>query len=1025
MGEPVLEIPFTGGIDEASREEHAQPGVGWVLLQNGRCNKRGAYEKRLAYAALGKTYIDATTRAAGYRMLMNGDQLCVIDGTNIDTYSPTAARSIVRGRVPECTVSLREAPSLGRSSYLEDVAYVNGYVVMSSYVSIVSGGTLYHGAVVIDETTGTVVSGPTTVDSSAALESIRLASYGNYAIAFTCDGTTSEVRAKYLDTTSAATINAGWQTLATFSDYNTGFDCANLTANDRVAIAFGADSNGADRITVKTLNIAGQIETVNITPGTALGGDDWMGVSLAESADTLWLAYFNNLTPTVVGLNPTDIDGTALASVLALTALSGVTPVNIYVCARSGSGKCNVYVHSVDVTAGASGYTMKVHPVQTSAGAAATDGALSTVGGAYMIARPFLHGGRIYSRFWSSPWSYDGLYEGVLCDCTTDTTVPYMRPVAVALHRGLHGAHSYGRCRSAPASATRYLSGIVVLQGGAVAGARLAEYDFADSDRWHSATLNNSTYLGGGVTSVFDGTRVFEAGFLTAPSRPQTDISVAGSLTLTNGRLYVCTYEHVDSDGNRHVGGASAPSTPISGAMTTQKVTVKTTPLAMTSRGDSTALARGAVRVRFWATLDSNNGEEPYYLVGEVVSDPSAMHVTFADEVSDTDLATYELLYGTGNLPGTGASQDHRAPPGMPFIASYNGMLVGAQGKDINHSSQPIDGEGPWFSPLFVKAIDGDATGITVRDGSFIIFTRRGAWICAGEPPSDNAYQGGLSTPRKLAVDFGCIDANSILETGIGTFYQSDRGIELLTRGLTSVFIGDKIQDTLATYPVVTSAVLDTTDGLARFSLTTARTAGLAATNGVDVVYDLALNVWISRDAKLGTVATQSSQDACMAYLSGAWRYCWLGTDGAVYYQRSTNDASAYLDTSTWVTQKAVSPWLHIAALQGEQFIDGVLMLAKQFTGHALTLSIAFDYVDSNTETQTWTRATLDTMAREWLHRGLTQTKGQAIRVTIEDATPSTGAVGTGRGAAWVALTLNGEPHRGPKRTASANRGTV
>ena len=86
-------------------------------------------------------------------------------------------------------------------------------------------------------------------------------------------------------------------------------------------------------------------------------------------------------------------------------------------------------------------------------------------------------------------------------------------------------------------------------------------------------------------------------------------------------------------------------------------------------------------------------------------------------------------------------------------------------------------------------------------------------------------------------------------------------------------------------------------------------------------------------------------------------------------------------------------------------------------------MSLAFDFSDSYTEVQTWTRAQIATLAREWLVHGITQTKGQSVRVKLEDATPTGGTVGTGAGAAWVGVTFNGQQSRGPKRSSGSQRG--
>jgi hypothetical protein len=574
-----------------------------------------------------------------------------------------------------------------------------------------------------------------------------------------------------------------------------------------------------------------------------------------------------------------------------------------------------------------------------------------------------------------------------------------------------------------PDAPFRLVSLIGVYEGGNVIAGRLIEYDFADSERWRPTALNGSTFLGGGVTSVFDGARVFESGFLTAPAKVQVDATGGSGQTFVNGRCYVATYEQLDTSGNVHLSGVSAPSE-ITGAVTNKSVILYTTPCTITSRGDASSLFAGAVRVKFWGTLDANVGEAPYYLIGDYVSTPANRFVSLFDTIGDSELAAQPLLYGTGNLPGTGAGQDHRAPPGLKHIVAYNGMLVGAAGRVLYFTSQPIEGEGQWWSPLFSKPLDEDATGLAVQDGSVVIFTRSGGLITAGEPPSDNGFEGGFSSPRRLSIDSGCINANSILSTGKGTFYQSTRGLELLTRGLTNDYIGQPVQDTLATYPIITSAVLDSRNGLARFSLVdTVSADGVvdAGGSGLDVVYDLVLNVWISRDRKTLGDEDSPTQDACMGFVDDAWRYALLMPLGVVYYE-NLPIGDAYLDGAEWITMRAVTPWCHVAGIQGEQLIDQVLLLAKKVSTHQVSISLAYDYVDDWGTPKVFTTSLVDSLAREWLVKEVAQTTSNAIRVKIEDG-PGDSIEGSGAGAKWIAATLSGQAHRGPKRTSGAQRG--
>lgn len=1032
----LTQVAFAGGFDESQETEILDPSGAFAVISNGRQDKRGGLTKRLGFGGLSLTRLDGTSRSSGRRQFMDRQTLAVIDSdATLDTYAPTASArpNIPRGRVPEASVKLREVPTMSApvdisspiAGTFEDVVYVNGYIVCSHFVR--SGATFYHGTVVIDEATGAVVRGPETIDTATTLANPRLASYGVYVIAFSGEGlAVDEVRAKYLDTTSATTINAGWQSIASFATaWNVGFCCSNMASNDRVAIAYGGNSNGFASVIVKTLNVAGQIETVTINTANVMSVNQ--GVAMSEGGDTLWVAYFDGSTTApikVVGLNPSDIDGTPLASSLTIhTLAAGFTPQNIFVSTRAGSGKCTVYACAVDTTATALCYHLFVQHVQTSAGAAVTDGSMITVGGAYPSGRPVLYNSRIYGSFSTGPTNASSFVssvstqECVLCDATFDTTIPYLRPVAAPVQRGLSLLSTYNRGRLSPVATGRYVAPLSLKLTGRSSGAVLAEFNFLDRNRWRPAYLNGSTYLSGGIVAVFDGARAFELGFLSAPATPQTNIASAGGLSLTNGRRYVVTWEQVDADGRRHVSGVSSPCT-ISGTTTNKINKVRVPPLSITARGDATSLARSGVRAVVWGTLDSASGQPPYYRVGEVENNPASTILTLDDEITDAVLATQELLYSTGNLPGTNSSgQDHRAPCGWNHLVSYNGMLVGAQGPNVYWTAQNIEGEGAWTSPIFATAIDEECTGLVVQDGSVYAFARNSIFVAAGEPPNDNATSGGLSSFRRLAHAGGCVNPSSLVSTPQGIMFESARGIERLSRAGSVEFIGQGIQATLASYPVISSAVYDERHGFVRFSCATSEASGAVTGTGRTLVFDTMINTWQSRDAY---PSDEAVQDAGMVYVSGVWRYGWLGTDGEIHYEKLESDATAYLDgTSTWITMSVETAWFKTSGLQGRQFLNRLLVLARKATDFNQAVSLAYNYDTSWKTARTWTHSEIAGLLSDgWpitqlKHDPHDDAECQSVRVRLTDATPTSGTVGSGKAATWLGLTLDITPKPG------------
>jgi hypothetical protein len=1021
MGDIILELPFLGGIDQSTREEVVSPAESFTSLENVRYVKYGGVSKRPGFAALSKVRLNGTSRSAGHRLFSSGEELVTIDGTTLDVYSAATGRSSTKGLVPEASQRPIPIPSLATSqSTVTDTVSVGAYTVVSwaavalETIAGVPTQTLTPYVSVLDSASGAVIRNPEKLGlailSGQLYFGARLGTYSTYVIAVVQNG--ANLGAYYLNTASASTINAGWTFIVNIANnLQLGQFAHVVSLAASVAVIYGNTIGGTSRLSVKTVTAAGPTASVLLNTNSVTP----MAFNLVEGSATLWAAWDESGAIKAQGLNPVGLSTTVTKG--AIFSTSGGALEDLFL-APMGASDAAIYVNTI-----VNSYAQAIH---SNAGAAATNGTTALLGGSKIVSRPFTRNGLVYAH-----WTSKGQTELVLCDCTPDITGAsglsmYLRPVAVPVVRGLFS--SPGGERVTAIDVNRYVYGYTITRTGTTKGSAMALYDFADPERWKPAEVSGVTFLGGGVTSVVDPTRVFEAGFLCAPQRANPIASLSGALTFTlGGRSYVYTFADEDANGDLHLSGVGLPT--ISGNVSSKLITHSMYPLSITSRGSVNgsnllygSSIQGSLRILIWGTMDG--GEPPYYLVGECTNDPGQSQVVFYDNVTDAVLATKPLLYGTGNLPTTnGAGQDHRAPPGLSHIVSYNGMLIGASGKQLFFSSQPIDGEGQWFSPVFSQILDDDVTALDVMDGSLVVFMKRRIYVMGGEPPNDTGTQGGLGVARRLAVDVGSIDGQTVA-TSKGIFFRSDRGIDILTRGFSVEFIGQGIQDELASFPIISAMELDSKNNIVRISLAESRdSAGLVSGDGHDVVYDLVIDKWLSIDRKTGSAPDQPTQDAAMVFYGDAWRYGWLAADGTVYVERLSDDASKCLDGSTWIDQVATTPWVHIAGLQGEQFVDGVLLLAKSITDHDITIALAYDYSDSFTSSKTFTAAQVAALAREWLVKEVSQTTNNAIRVQITDATPSSGTVGTGEGATWVCLTFSGQPHRGPKRTTAAQRG--
>lgn len=1001
----LIQIALAAQLDESQADEVLDPTSAFPVLENVRQDRRGGLTKRFGFGTLTTDRLDATTRTAGHRLGTHRDLAYTIDGTYLDVYAEDTEVSVVAGRVPEASVTTRTLSSV--SSVLFDCVTCNGYIALATLQGL-------NVLVDVETTDGVVVRQPEVVFTSTVPETAALfATYSHYIIIFFLDSSSGDVTASYLDTTSAATITTGWVSLGTVaSDHSAlagpptaSISLSTQSLSNRVAFAYPNDGAGASRLTVKTLTISGVVETATVNTSSTTPSI----VSIEGSiADTLWVSWNESTAIKLKGLDADSLSTTLATTATILTLVDATSGLyEAYVTSSATAGKGRILARD------GNGLVTHMRGFQTTAGAVAADGSQVTIQGTFVDCRPFRIGTRYYGLFRSGD-ATNGV--SALCDWTDALTsgTCFMRPVAWAFP-GLTSAQSLKGQHPVLLSDTRIGYATPVARTAHSSSVELLTYDFADHKRWQSASHNGSEFLASGVLSYFDGRRVAECSFLHAPKK--VSATDAGSGSGPNGSyVYVATFEEIDNEGNWCLSGVSLPSGIVT--VTDNSINLSTDPLTMSARLSATVDPR--VRVCFYRTLAG--GEAPYYFVGSVVNTTTAA-ATLTDSTTDANLATARQLYGNGNLPGqNGSALDRNAPPFCQDVASLNGMLVVASGSDLWWSGQTVSGEHTWFNnEEFFTTVDGegDIVAIIALDGTLIAWKRRSIYATAGFAPSDNGSGGGLSEPRRLACDVGCIDPRSILVTSIGVFFQSERGIELLSRSGSSVtWIGEMVQRTLATYPVVTSARLDVQNGLARFAVASGwnDNTGLLLGTGVELIYDLTLQQWQSVDKR---PSTQASQDAAMITIADVQRYAWLGVDGVVHYERIRGEDECFLDGSTWITMALETGSFKTGGIQGVQQLNKLMVLARKATQLNLSAALSYNYETTFRTAQTWTRATIDSLLTagwpitQLKHEPHVDSRCQGVRIRISDATPTGGSVGTGEGAMWIALTLDITPQPG------------
>jgi hypothetical protein len=1008
MGFPhIVRSPAVLGLAQQTRAELVPFGTNNLRGENIRQFHDGEAATRFGFAAYSGVSMSSGGAQNAVKMFADGTTIHrVIHTSNgfgvansaclVEGYDPQAAQwALLAGQLPECSQRILALSNPGASNTIEDIAYTNGYIAVTWYVT--TSTTIRGYAAVLNATTFETVSAPIAlgVNTFASPGAIpQLVAVGTSFILVLPDASNA-IKARYLDTVNGASIVNGWTVMPDLAADAAGSHLVAVCSLPHATLARAAivylNTGGrpTSRLTLKTFNASGALDTLLIdTSSTAPTGADVTGVA----TDTLWVTWNEATAVKSIGLSPLAITGAPLASTATIiTAVSGVSSIGSV--PLSTAGQARLFVNS-------SSPVMQCHmrTLTTQAGAALGVGTQTNVYSAQAAGRPWVVKNECYIPVIVSDTG-NVQQQIVVAAWTADLT--YLRPVACP-SPGLSTLGQVTR-RSAVVVGNKAYTPINITRSSVARASALVEMDFANIHCFNANAWGNSAYVTGGVVSCSDGVRVAEVGYLARPPKPATSLTGTG-ISATVGWRYVTVYEQVDADGNWHQSGISDPSDS-TGVVTNKTVNVTSMPLTVSGRVDATGGT--GVRVVIYRTADG--GVAPYYRLDMVPNDTTAGAISYADGISDAVLITGAKLYEQPGVLGT--AQDRRPPPGFSCLVSYSGMLVGSTGSDVWYSGQNVVGEGAWFSPVFQTPIpgDGDITALAVMDGTLFVFKRSEIYAVVGETPSDSGSQGGLGTPRRLAVDVGALGP-VVCTASIGIFFQSERGIEVLTRAQTAVWVGQPVQDTLATYPVVTSMTVDPSNsGTVLIELAASQASGLVAGTGRTLVYDLSSSAWISTDRRTSSTGAVDvpSQSACIVSTSAGYRYAWMTSGGIVHYE----DRTSYKDANgSFVTTILETGWFN--GYQNEQRVYRASFLFQQYTAAGLLVETAYNYgAYSALDNAVWSET--ETLGQRQLEVALSP-RGETVKFRI--STTAGVVLGTGQGISVFAIALDLAAKQGPTK---------
>lgn len=443
------------------------------------------------------------------------------------------------------------------------------------------------------------------------------------------------------------------------------------------------------------------------------------------------------------------------------------------------------------------------------------------------------------------------------------------------------------------------------------------------------ADTTNPTYLTTGTTiTAISGTTITISLPATHAGAGDT-LSIQGNIaakpdaaTNTNAYYYQFTYEWTDNQGNAF---RSAPSIPIpvttSGAGSAGIITLNIPTLRLTYK----VLAPVKVVIYRWSVA-----QQIYYQVTSIISpllnSTTSDSVTFVDTQTDANILGNNILYTTG-----GVVEDVNAPA-SDIMTLFDTRLWIVDAEDRNllwYSKQVIEATPVEMSDLFTMYIapttgaqgsTGPMTALSVMDDKIIIFKSNAIYYINGTGPDNTGANSQYSPPVFVTSTVGCDNQQSIVFTPMGLMFQSDKGIWLLDRGLTTSYIGAGVEDFNA--QTVLSAQNIPATNQVRFVLS----------GGTILMYDYYYQQW---GTFIGVTAISST------IYNG--RHTLLGLAGQAYQETP----GLYLDNTSPVLIGFKTGPIRLGDLQGYQRVFFYYLLGEYISPHKLLVSTYYDYADS------------------------------------------------------------------------------
>jgi len=450
-------------------------------------------------------------------------------------------------------------------------------------------------------------------------------------------------------------------------------------------------------------------------------------------------------------------------------------------------------------------------------------------------------------------------------------------------------------------------------------GTNLVTFDMSRKNL-ETEELAQTLNISGGFLWMYDTVTPVEQGFHMWPDEILATPSNNTGVLTTQQYYYQVTYEWTDGQGLIH---RSAPSIPVGVNLTppNDTITLNIPTLRFTAKSN--------VRIVIYRW---SQAQQVYYQITSVASpllnNPAVDSVTYVDTQSDSQILGNNILYTTGGVV------ENIAPPPTSLITNFNNRLFIVDDQDRNtiwYSKQVLASTPVEFSDFFTiyvaptSTAQGDPSSITAiasMDDKLIIFKRSTIYYLTGNGPDITGANNDFSDPVFITGTVGCINANSIVYTPNGIFFQSNKGIWVLNRNLTTEYVGA---------PVEGYNQIPVSDGLT-----------IPNTNEVrlSIEPDVSMAIYNDSHVLLNGSGQVLIQDPTI-FVDGGNAGLMLMYD--YYYQQW----GTFRVKQGPVTFSVKTAWFSLAGIQGFERSYWMTLLGHYYSPHKLSITVAYDYNDS------------------------------------------------------------------------------